>query len=200
MPYTSEHKAATRARIVESARKLFNQHGFDAMSIDQIMAGAGLTRGGFYHHFSTKDQLYSEAVAFFAEVNPFRRRVIELEISAPLEVARVLVNLYLGDEVFHDVDMQCPLYALPNDVLRAGTKAQEAYTDLIRRLTQVFLRALEGEEDAEQRAPAIVALCVGGMVLARTSNDAHLRAALRASSRQQALALLESRTSAAVAA
>jgi AcrR family transcriptional regulator len=155
------------------------------------MSGAGLTRGGFYHHFNTKDQLYSEAVAFFAEVNPLRQRVVELEISEPMAVARLLVDLYLGDEVFDNLDMQCPLYALPNDVLRAGTRAQTAYTDLIRRLTQVFLRALEGSADAAERAPAIVALCVGGMVLARTSNDEQLRASLRSSSRRQALALLE---------
>ena len=63
MPYTQEHKSRTRARIVESARLLFNRHGFSGVSIDDIMAEAGLTRGGFYNHFSAKDELYAEVVA-----------------------------------------------------------------------------------------------------------------------------------------
>jgi|SRR5690348_4583743 TetR/AcrR family transcriptional regulator, transcriptional repressor for nem operon len=64
MPYTPEHKARTRERIVESAQRLFNRHGFNGVSIDEIMADAGLTRGGFYNHFGTKDELYAEVVTY----------------------------------------------------------------------------------------------------------------------------------------
>jgi AcrR family transcriptional regulator len=62
MPYTQEHKARTRERIVGSARRLFNRHGLTGVSIDEIMADAGLTRGGFYNHFDTKEDLYAEVV------------------------------------------------------------------------------------------------------------------------------------------
>ena len=62
MPYTKEHKQRTREKIVDSARRLFNRHGFTGVSIDEIMADAGLTRGGFYNHFSTKEELYAEVV------------------------------------------------------------------------------------------------------------------------------------------
>jgi TetR/AcrR family transcriptional regulator, transcriptional repressor for nem operon len=62
MPYTAEHKENTRRRIVQSARRLFNRHGFNGVSIDEIMAEAGLTRGGFYNHFGTKEELYAEVV------------------------------------------------------------------------------------------------------------------------------------------
>jgi len=62
MPYTPAHKAETRKKIVESARRLFNRHGFTGVSIDEIMADAGLTRGGFYNHFNTKEELYAEVV------------------------------------------------------------------------------------------------------------------------------------------
>ena len=71
MPYPPEHKVQTRARIVESARRLFNRHGFEQVTIDQIMASAGLTRGAFYHHFDSKDELYAAAVASFVTCNPF---------------------------------------------------------------------------------------------------------------------------------
>jgi Bacterial regulatory proteins, tetR family len=65
MPYTAEHKHQTRKRIVQSARRLFNRNGFAEVSIQQIMEEAGLTHGGFYKHFSAKEELYREAVLEF---------------------------------------------------------------------------------------------------------------------------------------
>jgi AcrR family transcriptional regulator len=191
MPYTSEHKERTRARIVESARKLFNRHGFEQVSIDRIMTDAGLTRGGFYHHFGSKDELYAAAVASFTTCNPFSRKLKEGTFPAPQQMAHKLVDLYLSDEVLDQVDFHCPLYALPGDVARAGLSPQKAYTQLIRNLTLVLARALPDAPDGEQRAQAVVALCVGGMVLARTTDDASLRRSLRAAARAQALALLD---------
>jgi TetR/AcrR family transcriptional repressor of nem operon len=191
MPYKSEHKVRTRARIVESARALFNRHGFEQVSIDRIMADAGLTRGGFYHHFGSKDELYAAAVASFTTCNPFRASLADRPAPAPPQLARALVNLYLSDEVLENMDFHCPLYALPGDVARAGLSPQKAYTDLIRNLTQVYAQALADAPDGEQRAQAIVSLCVGGMVLARTTDDPALRRSLRAAARWQALALLE---------
>jgi TetR/AcrR family transcriptional regulator, transcriptional repressor for nem operon len=193
MPYTAAHKARTRVRIVESARRLFNRFGFDQVSIDAIMADAGLTRGGFYNHFASKDELYAAAVASYATCNPFAVKSADTtaQITDTSKLARQLVDLYLGDEVFDDIDAHCPLYALPTDVARAGLKPQQAYTDLIRSMMHVFRSALPGESAAETRAEAIVSLCVGGMVLARTTNDPDLRRSLRAAAKHQALRLLE---------
>jgi len=101
------------------------------------------------------------------------------------------VDLYLSDEVFDDVEVHCPLYALPSDVARAGLSPQAAYTDLIRGMAHVYRSALPDAGDADRRAQTIVSLCVGGMVLARTTNDPELRKSLRDAARHQALALLE---------
>jgi AcrR family transcriptional regulator len=195
MPYSAEHKTRTRERIVEAARRLFNRFGFEQVSIDQIMADAGLTRGGFYNHFASKDQLYAAAVASYVTCNPFAVKTASAKraITDPRKLARMLVELYLGDEVLSDVDMHCPLYALPSDVARAGLTPQNAYTDLIRGMLHVYRSALSDARDAERRAQTIVSLCVGGMVLARTTNDEGLRKSLRAAARRQALALLETR-------
>lgn len=193
MPYSPAHKTHTRARIVESARRLFNRYGFANVSIDQVMAGAGLTRGGFYHHFDSKDQLYAAAVGSFRTCNPSRHK-----IQAAARDARTLavgvVNVYLSDDVLADLDAHCPLYALAGDVARSGQMPRQAYTELLRSLLDIFRQALEPAADAEQRAHAIVSLCVGGMALARTTEAADLRSALRASARQQALALLDERS------
>jgi len=193
MPYPAQHKVQTRKRILESARRLFNHHGFELVSIDQIMKHAGLTRGGFYGHFASKEELYVQAMTSFSACNPFRTAVeaADPRITDPKALARLLVTLYLSDEVLADKDKHCPLYALPSDVARAGLKPQQAYTDLIRGMTCVFRAALDGTPDAEQRAQTMVSLCVGGMVLARTTNDAELRGSLRVAAKQQALSLLE---------
>jgi AcrR family transcriptional regulator len=193
MPYPSGHRERIHERIVDAARRCFNRHGFEQVSIDQIMSEAGLTRGGFYHYFSSKDDLYAAAVASFRDCNPFAAKVATTRPRdrQPRKLARMLIDLYLSDEVLADVDQHCPLYALPSDVSRAGLKPQKAYTELIRGLSHVFTAALDGTRNAERRAQAIVSLCVGGMVLARTTHDAELRKSLRTSARLQALELLE---------
>src|SRR5258708_4781096 len=71
MPYPPEHRQQTRARILRSAKTLFNLHGFERISIDDIMARAGLTRGGFYSYFDTKSELYAEAVALSLRETPW---------------------------------------------------------------------------------------------------------------------------------
>ena len=193
MPYTAEHKARTRARIIEKARVMFNRRGFEQVSIDDIMREAGLTRGGFYNHFASKDELYSEAVRSFRTCNPFAQRVQRLDEDErdPKALARLLINLYLADETLDDVDGHCPLIALPSDVARAGLKPRAAYTEVVESMRSVFKRALGEHKDAQRRSLLIVNLCVGGMVIARTTHDPELRKSLRAASRSEALSLLE---------
>jgi len=193
MPYSPAHNARTRARIVESARGLFNRRGFEQVTIDEVMAAAGLTRGGFYNHFRSKDELYAEAVRSFTMCNPFTKRLASrARRPSPRGLAKRLVDLYLSDEVLASVDEQCPLYALPSDVARAGLAPRKAYTDVLRSMTRLYRRAFAADDrDADRKAQLMVSLCVGGMVLARTTNDPELRASLRKTARQQALAFLD---------
>ena len=65
MPYSAEHKEGTRQRIVTSAARLFNRKGFAEVTVSEIMTAAGLTHGGFYRHFRSKDELYSEVISQF---------------------------------------------------------------------------------------------------------------------------------------
>jgi TetR/AcrR family transcriptional regulator, transcriptional repressor for nem operon len=193
MPYTAEHKTRTRAKIVASARILFNRHGFEQVSIDDVMKRAGLTRGGFYNHFASKDELYAEAVRSFTTCNPFdqgQASSTDAEPS-PRELAVKLVDLYLSDATLADVDHQCPLIALPSDVARAGLKPRAAYTELVENLSEVFRSAFpSNDKDAARKALLIVSLCVGGMVIARTTDDPKLRNTLRTAARKEALSLL----------
>jgi TetR/AcrR family transcriptional regulator, transcriptional repressor for nem operon len=193
MPYTAEHKARTRARIIEKARVMFNHRGFEQVSIDDVMREAGLTRGGFYNHFASKDELYSEAVRSFRTCNPFATQAQRLKENQrePMALARMLINLYLSDETLEDIDTHCPLIALPSDVARSGLKPRAAYTEVVESMRGVFKRALGEGKEAQRRSLLIVNLCVGGMVIARTTHDPELRKSIRAASRSEALSLLE---------
>ena len=195
MPYSPEHRQATRQRIVAAARRLFNGQGFSRVTIEQIMAEAQLTRGGFYHHFDNKEALLAEVIATYATCNPLAVEAARdpARFSDARVLARRLVDLYLSDRVCDTVELHCPLYALPSDALHAEGLSREAYTGLIRGITDVLRAALAGQDGADDRAQAILALCVGGMVLAKTVLDSGLRQTLRAAAHAQAVRLLEER-------
>jgi AcrR family transcriptional regulator len=193
MPFTAEHKARTRSRIVESARLIFNRKGFDQASIDEVMKAAGLTRGGFYNHFASKEQLYAEAVASFATCNPFAVEARERGgFPSAQHAARRLVELYLSDAVLDDEDQHCPLFAVPSDVARAGLEPRAAYTGIVQRMLGILRAAFpDSDPKRDDKAQVILNLCVGGMLIARTTADKHLRRTLRASALDHALTLLE---------
>jgi TetR/AcrR family transcriptional repressor of nem operon len=192
MPYAADHKDKTRARIVDSARVLFNRHGFESVSIDDVMKNAGLTRGGFYHHFTSKQSLYAAAVSSFTSCNPFAERLEKNpRHRSPQELAELLVDTYLSDETLADVDKHCPLIALPSDVARAGLQPRAAYTQLVESMLEVFRAAFpKSDRQGNRKAQLIVNLCVGGMLIARTTDDPTLRKQLRATARSEALRLL----------
>jgi TetR/AcrR family transcriptional repressor of nem operon len=186
MPYAPEHKEQTRARIVECARRMFNRYGFEAVSIDQIMASAGLTRGGFYHHFANKEELYSEAIASYARCN-----AAPLDFSASARrIVLQMVDAYLSRQHLEDLDRHCPMIALPSDVARAGPVVRRTYELLLSGMVGLFERGVDpADGDARQAALAIATLCIGGMVLARTIEDDDLAAEIREAARRVALEL-----------
>ncbi|MCW8092933.1 TetR/AcrR family transcriptional regulator [Alteromonas sp. ASW11-130] len=177
MPYSSEHKLKTRARIVESARIMFNRHGFVKVSIDDIMAEAGLTRGGFYNHFSSKEELYAEAISsFLLGVGKEWQNSANVAITNGGSAAvKAMISAYLSVEHLTEIDRQCPMIALPSDVGRARPEVKKAYQKLLETMTNLFSNNLpEKVKKPQETALAMSALCVGGMVLARTLDDKEL--------------------------
>ncbi len=199
MPYSAKHKTDVRRRIVEQARILFNRDGFAAVSIDQLMAGVGLTRGGFYNHFSNKEELYAEAVASFlnGRGKAWREEAgVDVENGGP-ETVRAMIDSYLSPEHLKDVDGQCPLIALPSDVARGAPEVRAAYGSLLQAMSWLFENNLpknhlpeNSPEKRREKALALSALCVGGMVLSRTLDDAVLADEIREAARNSALNLL----------
>jgi TetR/AcrR family transcriptional regulator, transcriptional repressor for nem operon len=190
MPYTTAHKTRTRERILDSARRLFTRSGYDAVTIDDVMAHAGLTRGGFYNHFANKAELFAAAVESYTITAPWDANPPEMSDGS---LARWFIEFYMSDDMLRDFEVKCPLYGLPNDISRSGSAPREAYTRLIQRTAQVFTVALGPRGDASARAEAILALCVGAMLLASTTDRPNLSASIRSSAKSHALSLLEGR-------
>lgn len=193
MPYRPEHKVETRARIVECARILFNRHGYDNVTIDMVMQAAELTRGGFYHHFRNKEELFAAAVASFLRGRGARWRAqAGIDPLQPVrEDAANMLRSYLSEEHLGDVDGQCPMIALPSDVTRAGPQVREAYQRLLEAMVSLYRRALpDVVADRETTALALAATSVGGMVLARTLPDSSLAGQVRAAALVKALEML----------
>jgi len=190
MPYRPEHKAETRARIVECARRLYNRRGFAEVSIDEVMAEAGLTRGGFYNHFNNKEELFAEAIASFANCRPNTMwEGIELDDTAPARTfARQIVNAYLSRQHLGEVDNHCPMIALPSDVARAGPTMRQTYQRLLRGMVGMIEKGVDPDSpEGHNKALTIAALCVGGMVLARTVDDSAFANEIREAARLAAL-------------
>lgn len=193
MPYSSAHKERTHGRITEAARVLFNRHGFEGVTIDMVMAEVGLTRGGFYNHFDSKESLYSEAVASFLMGRGAQWRA-EAGIdpnATHQETTRQMLRSYLSNEHLDDVDGQCPMIALPSDVARASPEVQAAYQRLLEAMVGLFEQDLSQRRHssapaARQKALALAALCVGGMVLARTLPESALAEQVRAAAQDTA--------------
>ncbi|HLY55105.1 MAG TPA: TetR/AcrR family transcriptional regulator [Stellaceae bacterium] len=189
MPYPASRRAEVRARIVESARALFNRHGFENVSLQRIMAGAGLTHGGFYSYFDSKTALYAEVLGcFFTDPNwKSRWEGVEVDPSAS-DIGPQVVRAYLSRQHFDDVDNSCPMVALPSDVARSGEDAKRAFETVFKAMVGLLERSMPDRGD-RTTAQAIAALCVGGMVVARATLDRGFADELRDSCMTVALAL-----------
>ena len=190
MPYTAEHKQETRKRIVQSARRLFNRNGFADVTIGEIMGAAGLTHGGFYKHFTAKEDVYQEAVLEFIcadRPEPWQARHIAHGANGPA-LARMIVNAYLSNDHFDDRDGSCPMIALPSDVSRGNGAVKGAFRQVLEMMIGAFSANLPpAERTPRDRALAIAAMVVGGMVLARAVDDKELSDDIRESAHRQVI-------------
>ena len=187
MPYTPQHKQDTRERILESARRLFNSKGYGEVSIEDVMTHAGLTHGGFYRHFGGKEELYAEAVRhFMCKQVPDAWQGGAATAGANKSRAQRIVDSYLSREHFDDRQCCCPLLAMASDVSRSGEVVKGAYREVAEKALSE-LEAHLGGPNGRERALALLALCVGSMVLARGVDDPRLADAFRAAAHRQAL-------------
>ncbi|WP_461521495.1 TetR/AcrR family transcriptional regulator [Porticoccus sp.] len=171
MKVTREQAAQNRERIVEAAAQLFRERGFDGIGVAGLMKEVGLTHGGFYGHFASKDDLIAEASACalkrsLTDWNEFVDR-------APDDALSAIAGRYLSRTHRDNPGKGCLLAALGPDLSRQGSAVRHAATDAIRAALDFLTRLVPGKSRAAKRQKAISAYAtlVGTMVMARIVDD-----------------------------
>jgi TetR/AcrR family transcriptional repressor of nem operon len=191
MPYPRSHRIETKKKIIDSARKLFNRHGFESVSIQQVMRGAGLTHGGFYSYFASKSDLYAEVLGCFFTDPEWKNcwEGVQVDLSST-DVGAQVVKAYLSREHYEDVENSCPMVALPTDVARSGVVARRAFETVFRAMVGVLERSLaDKKRPRREKAQAVAAMCIGGMIVARTMVSPDHAAELRNACQAMAMRL-----------
>ena len=183
MRRSKEEAAETRARIIRKASKEFSKHGIAVTGLADVMKSAGLTHGGFYKHFQSKDELVAEALERGLEES-FQA----IEHAADGAVAE-LVNAYLSPAHRDNFDNACPLPALGTELWRAGGKTRQKASEGVLRFVSLVEKHLKDlpAKDRRSRAHAIVAALVGSMMLSRIVTDPKLSDRLLRDTRDFAL-------------
>lgn len=175
MPWSQDRKQASRERILEAAARCFTQHGFDAVSIDAVMASAGMTRGAFYAHFGSKSELYACAIDHAARCGAERFS----EFPTPGQ----RIDLYLSQS---PRDSTCPLACLVSDVAHRDERVRTTYTALLNGFIGHVLQDGDDAPQARQRSLMQAVAMVGSLAIARTVNDPDLADELLAAGRRLA--------------
>jgi TetR/AcrR family transcriptional regulator, transcriptional repressor for nem operon len=191
MSYPVGHRPAVKKRIIDSARRLFNRYGFESVSLSQIMAGAGLTHGGFYIYFKSKSDLYAAVLGCFFTDPEWKScwEGVRVDLSST-DVGPQIVRAYLSRQHFEDLENSCPMVALPTDVARSGEAARRAFETVFKAMVSVLERSIiQNGRRRRHTAQSIAALAIGGMVVARAIVDRALADQLRAACMAVALDL-----------
>jgi len=191
MSYPKGHRDEVKQKIVESARRLFNRHGFEQVSLDEIMSGAGLTHGGFYKYFKSKSDLYIEALNCFFTDPEWKNCWEGVEINPSSgDFGAQVIRAYLSRQHFEDVENSCPMVALPGDVTRGDIRLKRAFEIVFAAMVNILERSMNHRgQEARVRAQATAALCIGGMVIARAMENRAAADALRDACMRVALEL-----------
>lgn len=170
MRYGPEHKQSTHARILAAAESLFRKQGFAGASVERVMRAAGLTVGGFYAHFSSKEALLVESLRSFLRTRT-QRWTAGLEELQGREWLSHFVRRYLNRQRRDDLESGCMMPSILSDLTRAPPEVQAAFTEELEALAREVEAHLsnEGGVTARQRALATIALCFGTMTLARAT-------------------------------
>jgi TetR/AcrR family transcriptional regulator, transcriptional repressor for nem operon len=170
MTPTEAHSGPSRM-IVEAAAQLFRERGFDGIGVADLMKEAGLTHGGFYGHFSSKEELIADASARALTGSlALWSRLAERASSDPLSA---VAGAYLTSRHGDNPGAGCLLAALGSDVSRQGPAVRRAVTSYVRSAVDLLTTLAPGKSKGPRRRKAIstYATLVGAMVIARAVDD-----------------------------
>jgi TetR/AcrR family transcriptional regulator, transcriptional repressor for nem operon len=174
MKVSREEAAANRERILDVASRLFREKGFDGIGVADLMKEAGLTHGGFYGHFASKDQLAQEASNRAIERG--LRRWREIADDAGDNAFAALVKNYLSKEHVSSAGSGCLFTALGSEAPRQRKTVRRIFVESFEKLIAILTDVAPGRTKAEKRKRSIAAFSemVGAIVLARAVSEPEL--------------------------
>jgi TetR/AcrR family transcriptional repressor of nem operon len=184
MRYDAEHKERTRVRVLKEAAKAIRAEGPHRIGVATVMAKAGLTHGGFYAHFASKDDLVVAAISqMFDEASTKFDRLTAGK--PPAAALRAYIDFYLSKQHRNARDTGCPLPSLSADLPRLNVAARQQFAAGVAGLTAAIrgLLSVLGRPDAEILASSALAEMVGALSLARGLADPKQSDALLKASR-----------------
>jgi TetR/AcrR family transcriptional repressor of nem operon len=166
---TRKQAAANRDRILDVAGAQFRQHGFNGIGVADIMKAAGLTHGGFYGHFPSKDDLAAEACARVLTEPAWAERLSR----SPNPTLKAVVRKYLTPLHRDNPAQGCFLAALGSDVARQPRSVRRAFTDGVKARLDALRTLVPGRSEAARRKKAVATLAgiVGALILSRAVDD-----------------------------
>jgi TetR/AcrR family transcriptional regulator, transcriptional repressor for nem operon len=173
-------KEASHERIVETAARAIRRSGYDGTGVAEIMKEAGLTHGGFYAHFDSRDGMLAEAAdRAGADTVAFLTRVAA-EV-APKKALEAMLRTYLSKEHVESAETGCAVAALGSEMPRQPANVRRAATRRIKEMIDLVARQSPdwGQPGAHERALVTVATALGALVLARAVDDPKLSDAVR---------------------
>ncbi|KWR91868.1 TetR family transcriptional regulator [Cupriavidus sp. IDO] len=173
MRYPLDQKAETHRHIVKAASTQFRKHGVNGIGVAQLMKSAGMTHGGFYAHFESKDALIAEAIdAAFDQTMDFLEEATAA--APPRQRKEAIVHAYVSKKHRDNPGAGCAIAALGTDVSRLDAKTRRRFEARVNSLIEL----IAGGEDEASRKDAVVTLAamVGGIVLARAVRSEALSA------------------------
>ena len=175
-----EAKEVTHERIVDAAARAIRRSGYGGTGVADIMKDAGLTHGGFYAHFASREAMLAEA----ADCAGAEAVAASASIAAavpPEQALQALLRAYLSKEHVENAERGCPVVALGSEMPRQAPKVRRAATRRIKEMIDVVARQSPdwGRPGAHERALVTVATMVGALMLARAVDERSLSDALR---------------------
>jgi TetR/AcrR family transcriptional repressor of nem operon len=189
MRYSTDHKQATRQRILEAAGRRFKQDGIDGAGVAAVMSDAGLTNGAFYAHFASKEDLVANVLADQLRA---QRQSFDAPDRGGLEA---FIRSYLSPQHRDQCADGCPSAALLDEIARRPAATKQVFTDELMGVIDDIASRLDPTDAEAARADALTlfGLMLGTLQLARALTDRDLSAQLLARSVETAMKLLNDR-------
>ncbi|RYX98312.1 MAG: TetR/AcrR family transcriptional regulator, partial [Bradyrhizobiaceae bacterium] len=188
MRYSKEHKAETHTRIVKKASVRLRERGAHGIGVADLMKEAGLTHGGFYAHFDSREALVVEAFEYAMDRSIARWRQQSTD-TPPDERLASIVNAYLSPQHRDNPGHGCAMPALGAEIAREGPKTRRAFAAKLDDMIGMLAEQLPGDQDvARKQAMATLATLMGTILMARIAGSGEMSDELLRVGRDAALA------------